>query len=73
MTTQSENVNANAASGPNFPQYQPPTQTNPHFVERKTSDPLFKLARFMMKPKTHLSKTPFKKPKGHREKKTKYY
>lgn len=72
MTTPSENENASAVSAPSFPQYPAPQPHGPHFVERKTSDPLFKLARLMMKPHQKLMKTPVTKHKA-KTKKTKYY
>lgn len=59
------------AENPQFPAYPPPQPNQGVPVaERKQSDPLWKLAKLMMKPHRQLDKTPFSKPKKH---KAKYY
>lgn len=49
-----------------FPQYQPPAGI-PH-ADRKQSSPLFKLAKFMAKPKTKAFRSPKARKSGKRQK-----
>lgn len=61
-------------SVPNFIQYPPPNPAGPPVAERKQSDPLWKLAKLMMKPKlSRLNKTPFTKKKVKKDTGVKYY
>jgi hypothetical protein len=56
---------------PSFPQYPPPDNPGLQVAERKQSDPLWKLAKMMLKPHRKLEKVPFSKK--HPKKKTKFY
>lgn len=68
MTTPSENVSESESqpqSAVSFPQYDKPGL---EYAERKQSDPLWKLAKMMMKPKHKLHA-----PKHHKVHKRKHH
>jgi len=61
-------------SAPKFPQYPPPNPAGLQVADRKQSDPLWKLAKLMLKPKlSKLQKTPISKKKVKKDPGVRYY
>ena len=56
-----------------FPQYPVPESAGLPVAERKQSDPLWKLAKMMLKPHRKLDKVPFSKKTKNPKKKAKFY